>query len=153
VNYRLVVHPELRQEVNRLYEAWKHDPSSDAGREFDPPMTMQDGRAAPDGPPIRQILAFNHRRDEPAAIAGERLGRQRGIAQGELHGLTGGGRPSVGRQREGVQITPHRMPVPNDVLQQILRDSPPAGSGPRPSAAPQARVNRPEGPGEGRERG
>jgi hypothetical protein len=219
VNYRLVVHPELRQEVNRLYEAWKQDPSSDAGREFtafreamtalrdgregdqqyrgskqlgygpsshdlrdtaelkvpvfnqggtpefprqshrmvyrefDPPMTMQDGRAAPDGPPIRQILAFNHRRDEPAAIAGERLGRQRGIAQGELHGLTGGGRPSVGRQREGVQITPHRMPVPNDVLQQILRDSPPAGSGPRPSAAPQARVNRPEGPGEGRERG
>lgn len=48
MNYRLVVHPELRREVTKLYEAWKQDPSSDAGREFeafrDAMSALRDGR-------------------------------------------------------------------------------------------------------------
>jgi hypothetical protein len=136
VNYRLVVHPELRREVTKLYEAWKQDPSSDAGREFeafrdamsalrdgregdyvgkqlsygpsshdlrdaaeikvevfdeggtrerprpshrmvyrefDPLPKVENGRVVPDpnAQPVRQIVAFNHRRDDPAAIAGD----------------------------------------------------------------------------------
>jgi hypothetical protein len=212
VNYRLVVHPELRQEVIRLHAAWKNDPSSDAGREFeafrdamtalrdgregdyigkqlsygpsshdlrdaaeikvdvfdeggtperprpshrivyrefDPVPKVEDGRVVrdPNAQPVRQIVAFNHRRDEPAAIAGDRLGRVRGQQDRSLHGLVGGGRPQVGPQRPGVRTTPHRLPMPEDVLHQLLRDSPPAGTTPQPSAAPQANVNRPPGPG------
>lgn len=215
MNYRLVVHPELRQEVNRLYQAWKADPSSDSGREFeafrdamtalrdgnegnyigkqlsygpsshdlrdaaeikvdvfaeggtperprpshrmvyrefDPLPKVENGAVVhdPNAQPVRQIVAFNHRRDDPAAIAGERLGRIRGQQDRNLHGITGGGRPDVGPQRSGVQTTPHRLPMPQDVLQQILRDSPPAGSGPKPASAPQAKVNRARGPGTGR---
>lgn len=217
MKYQLVVHPELREEINRLYAAWKQDPTSDAGREFeafreamtalrdgregdyigkqlgygrsshdlrdgaeikvdvfdeggtserprpshrlvyrefDPPAQVVDGRVVrdPNAMPIRQIVAFNHRSMDPAAIAGERLGRERGKAEASLHGLTGGGRPDVGPQRPGVQTTPHRLPVPQDVLHQILRDSPPAGTKPAPSAAPQAQVNRPDGPGRSQSR-
>ncbi|MFF0340482.1 hypothetical protein [Kribbella sp. NPDC004875] len=212
MNYRLTVHPELRQEVNKLYAAWKQDPNSAAGREFaafregmealrdgregdyigkqlsygpsshdlrdaaeikvdvfdeggtaarprpshrmvyrefDPLPKIEDGRVVrdPNAQPVRQIVAYNHRSMDPAAIAGERLGRRRGMQEPSLHGLSGGGRPSVGPQRPGVQTTPHRQPMPQDVLQQILRDSPPAGTAPPPAAAPQANVNRPSGPG------
>ncbi|GAA3088829.1 hypothetical protein [Kribbella aluminosa] len=70
----------------------------------------------------------------------------------DLQGLAGGGRPDIGPQREGVQTTPQRLPVPGDLLKQaqILRDSPPAGTAPKPSSAPQANVNRPPGPGASR---
>lgn len=212
MNYRLVVHPELRREVTKLYEAWKQDPSSDAGREFeafrdamsalrdgregdyigkqlsygpsshdlrdaaeikvdvfheggtrerprpshrmvyrefDPLPKVENGRVVhdPNAQPVRQIVAFNHRRDDPAAIAGDRLGRVRGQQERNLHGLTGGGRPDVGPQRPGAQTTPHRLPMPDDVLHQILRDSPPAGTAPKPASAPAANVNRPPAPG------
>ncbi|MEV5962709.1 hypothetical protein AB0L70_13150 [Kribbella sp. NPDC051952] len=212
MKYDLVVHPELRQEVNRMYEAWKQDPRSAAGREFlafreamtalrdgredeyigkrlgygpsshdlrdaaelkvdvfdeggtrdrprpshrlvyrefEPPQKVENGRVVkdPNARPIRQIVAFNHRADEPAAIAGQRLGRERGRQESSLHGIAGGGRPDVGPQRPGAQTTPHRLPVPQDVLHQILRDSPPAGTRPAPQSAPQAKVNRPEGAG------
>ena len=213
MKYQLVVHPELREEINRLYAAWKQDPASNAGREFEafrdamtalrdgredeyigkqlgygrsshdlrdaaelkvevfaeggtrerprpshrlvyrefePLPKVVDGRVVrdPNALPVRQIVAFNHRSMDPAAIAGERLGRERGKAESSLHGLTGGGRPDVGPQRPGVQTTPHRLPMPEDVLHQILRDSPPAGSQPAPTAVPQAKVMRPDGPGQ-----
>jgi hypothetical protein len=37
--------------------------------------------------------------------------------------------------------------MPQDVLHQILRDSPPAGTAPKPASAPEANVNRLPGPG------
>ena len=71
------------------------------------------------------------------------------MPQRDLHGLSGGGRPGVGPLRDGVQTTPHRVPVPLELIRQaaILRDSPPAGTRPAPEAAPVADVNRPSGPG------
>jgi len=123
-------------------------------REFDPLPRVEDGRvvADPDARPYRHVVAFEHRADDPAAITGERLGRTRGLLEPELHGLGGGARPSVGPQREGSPTTPHRIPVPGDLLKQaqILRDSPPAGTAPKPAAAPQANVNRQPGPGPSR---
>jgi hypothetical protein len=121
-------------------------------REFEPLPTVQDGRVVqdPDAKPYRHVIAFGHRSDDPAAVAGERLGRSRGEPDRELYGLTGGGRPAIGPdRREGVQTTPHRIPVPGDLLKvaQILRDSPPAGTAPRPASAPEANVNRAPGPG------
>lgn len=118
-------------------------------REFDPPPKIEDGRVVPDPDalPVRQIIAFNHRSTDPAAIAGERLGRARGKAEESLHGLVGGGRPSVGPQRQGEPTTPIRGPLPQDVLQQILRDSPPVGSARRPGGAPEVSARRPPGPG------
>ncbi|WP_350277219.1 hypothetical protein [Kribbella sp. HUAS MG21] len=121
-------------------------------REFDPLPTVQDGRVVPDptGTPYRHVISFGHRKDDPAATAGERLGRQRGEPARELYGLTGGGRPSVGPQRDGAQTTPVRLPMPPDLMQQagkILQGSPPAGTAPRPAAAPQANIHRPPGPG------
>ncbi|MGW7685857.1 hypothetical protein ACWGID_34250 [Kribbella sp. NPDC054772] len=48
MKYQLTVHPELRQEINRLHAAWKQDPNSDAGREFvafrDAMAALRDGR-------------------------------------------------------------------------------------------------------------
>ncbi|MGY4771760.1 hypothetical protein ACXC9Q_33065 [Kribbella sp. CWNU-51] len=72
-------------------------------REFEPLPRVEDGRVVndPDAMAYRQVVAFAHRRDDPAAITGQRLGRERGMPQREFHGLTGGGRPEVGRQREG----------------------------------------------------
>jgi hypothetical protein len=124
-------------------------------REFDPLPKFEDGRVVPDpdARPYRHVIAFAHRADDPAAITGERLVREPGRRQQELYGLTGGGRPSVGKDlREGVQTTPHRIPVPGDLVRQaqILRDSPPAGTAPKPAAAPQANVNRPPSPGTSR---
>lgn len=101
-------------------------------REFDPLPRVEGNRVVtdPNAQPYRHVVAFAHRADDPAAITGERLGRGRGIPQRELQGLTGGGRPDVGPQRQGVQTTPHRIPMPAGLIRQaaILRDSPPAGS-------------------------
>jgi hypothetical protein len=48
MKYRLVVHPELAQEIDRLRAAWEDDPTSEAGREFeafDKAMSaLEDGR-------------------------------------------------------------------------------------------------------------
>jgi hypothetical protein len=215
VKYHLIVDERLKSEIDVLHAAWKVDPRSDAGREFDAVMkalkALQDGReaeyggkrltsgpgsydlrdcaqlkvpvfdeykdngrplgpshrltyrefdplprvedgrvvAGPDARPYRHVVAFVHRGDDPAAVTGDRLGRTRGLLQPELHGLGGGERPSVGPQREGAPTTPHRIPVPGDLLKvaQILRDSPPAGTAPRPASAPEANVNRAPGPG------
>lgn len=123
-------------------------------REFDPLPTVQDGRVVqdPDAKPYRQVIAFGHRSEDLAATAGLRLARSRGLPVQELHGLTGGGRPAIGKDLRDVQTTPHRMPVPPDLIRQaaILRDSPPAGTAPKPAGAPEANVNRPPGPGTSR---
>lgn len=120
-------------------------------REFDSLPNIEDGRVVPDAnaQPYRQPIAFAHRSQDPADIAGQRLGRTVGMPSRDLQGLVGGGRPDIGPQREGAQTTPHRLPVPGDFLKQaqILRDSPPAGTAPKPSVAPQANINRPPGPG------
>jgi hypothetical protein len=101
-------------------------------REFDPLPTVRDGRVVhdPNARPYRHVVAFGHRSHDPAAIAGRRLGRERGKPERDLHGVSGGGRPSVGKDLRGRQTTPHRIPVPSDLIRQaaILRDSPPAGS-------------------------
>ncbi|MEU8222878.1 hypothetical protein [Kribbella sp. NPDC048915] len=121
-------------------------------REFDPLPKVEGHRVVPDpdARPYRQLLAFAHRSQAPADIAGERLGRERGLMDPELYGVGSGERPSVGPQREGMPTTPYRVPVPGDLLKQaqILRDSPPAGTAPKPAEAPQAMVNRsgPAGP-------
>lgn len=146
---------ELKVPVFEEYKTngWPLGPSHRVTfREFDPLPRVEDGRVVPDpdARPYRHVIAFVHRADDPAAITGERLGREVGQRQPELHGLTGGGRPSVGKDlRAGIQTTPHRIPVPGDLLRQaqILRDSPPAGTGPKPAPAPQANVNRPSAPG------
>lgn len=102
-------------------------------REFDALPTVQDGRVVrdPDAKPYRHMVSFGHRKDDPAALAGRRLGRTRGLMDPQLHGVGSGERPSVGPQREGVATTPHRIPVPGDLLKQaqILRDSPPSAPG------------------------
>lgn len=121
-------------------------------QEFDPLLTVRDGQVVddPGAKPYRYLVSFGHRSTDPAAIAGQRLGRTRGLPVQELHGVSGGGRPAIGKDlREGVQTTPHRIPVPGDLLRQaqILRDSPPAGTAPKPAAAPQANVNRPSATG------
>lgn len=119
-------------------------------REFDPLPVIEGHRVVqdPNAQPYRQPIAFAHLSNDPADIAGKRLGRTRGMPSQELHGVTGGGRPGIGPQREGVQTTPHRIPVPGHLLRQaqILRDSPPAGTAPKPATAPQANGNRPPGP-------
>ncbi|MEU4197362.1 hypothetical protein AB0E69_36075 [Kribbella sp. NPDC026611] len=129
-------------------------------REFRPPTVLrEDGTAAREGLPIRQLVAFNDRGDEPAAVAGERLGRVRGMAESDLRGVVGGGRPEIGRVRDDAQITPHAMEAPPDVLaevrrlQGVLAASPPAGTNP-PAPAPEARVNRPgeQGPEQAQEK-
>lgn len=109
---------------------------------------MQD----PDAKPYRKVIAFGHRSEDLAATAGVRLARSRGLPVQELHGLTGGGRPAIGKDLRDVQTTPHRMPVPPDLIRQaaILRDSPPAGTAPKPAGAPEANVNRPPGAGTSR---
>jgi hypothetical protein len=121
-------------------------------REFDPLPTVRDGQVVSDpvAKSYRQVISFGHRSEDPAAIAGERLGRERGMPQRELHGLTGGGRPDVGPQRQGVQTTPHRIPVPPDLIRQaaILRDSPPAGRSGAPKSTPEAPAKRPDRPGQ-----
>lgn len=121
-------------------------------REFDPLPKVEDGHVVqdPGAKPYRHVISFGHRKDDPAATAGERLGRRRGEPDRELYGLTGGGRPSVGPQREGAPTTPVRTPVPAELIQQarkFLQGNPPAGTAPRPAEAPQANVNRPPGPG------
>lgn len=120
-------------------------------REFDPLPKVEGDRvvADPDAQAYRQPIAFAHRSNDPAAIAGKRLGRTIGVQSRDLQGVAGGGRPDVGPQREGVQTTPHRLPVPGDLLKQaqMLRGSPPAGTGPRPEPGPQANVNRPNSSG------
>ncbi|GAA0606103.1 hypothetical protein HPO96_01955 [Kribbella sandramycini] len=125
-------------------------------REFEPLPTVEGGRVVhdPAATPYRHAVAFAHRADDPASIAGERLGRQRSVLDRDLYGLTGGGRPSVGPDgREGAQTTPHRIPVPGDLLRQaaILRDSPPPTPRP-PGGEPGAAARHPGGPGQQRER-
>jgi hypothetical protein len=215
--YHLLIHPDLRAQINALSEARKQDPGSDAAkeyvaaikgmqalargeeagyegkqlgygpgshdlrdaaelkvpvfqesndrgrpmgpshrliyREFEPMPTVEDGRVVsdPNALPYRQVVAFDHRSKDPAAIAGERLGRVRGMPERDLHGIAGGGRPSVGPQQQGVQTTPHRVPVPPDLIRQaaILRDSPPAGARAAPrTGAGEAPAKRPDGPGQ-----
>lgn len=121
-------------------------------REFDPLPVVRDGRVVPDpdAKPYRQIVSFGHRSTDPAAIAGQRLGRSRGLPEHQLHGVVGGGRPADGKDlREGIQTTPHRIPVPGDLLKQaqILRDSPPAGTAAKPNTATPPNANRPPRPG------
>ena len=220
MNFHLIVHDDFKQDMARLHEAWRQDPNSSEGlefqaavaglralragrdneyqgkqlgygrqsydlrdcaelkvpvvdertpgghprgpshrlvyREFEPLPKVEDGRVVPDpsAMPYRQAVAFAHRSEEPAAIAGERLGRRRGFPVPELHGLTGGGRPSIGPdRREGIQTTPHRIPVPPDLIRQaaILRDSPPPTPRP-PASTPPASGLRPPNPGQARER-
>lgn len=86
-------------------------------REFDSLPTVEDGRVVPnpDALAFRQVVAFGHRATDPAALTGERLGRDRGLPVRDLAGL-GGGKPSVGPQPSGVRTTPDRIPVPPDLL-------------------------------------
>lgn len=214
MKYHLIIHPDLKQDMDRLYQAFKQDQNSPQGREFqaavdalkalregreseyqgkqlgygpgshdlrdaaelkvpvvqeysdhgrplgpshrlvyrefEPLPTVENGQVVrdPNARAYREALNFTARSDDPAAVAGQRLGRDRGMPQPELQGIAGGGRPDVGPQRPGVQTTPHRVPVPKDLLRQaaILRDSPPAGTAPKPSSAPAANVNRPATP-------
>jgi hypothetical protein len=123
-------------------------------REFDPLPKVEGGKVVPDteARPFRHVVAFAHRSEDPAAITGERLGREQGRPDRALYGLTGGGRPSVGPRRDAGQTTPHRTQVPPDLLHaaRLLSGSPPAGTAPRPEPAPRANVNRARGPGTGR---
>jgi len=214
--YHLIIHGDLRDQLDELSRAYKRDPGSDSGkeyvaaikalkalsegreaeyegkqlgygpsshdlrdcaelkvpvvertrngrpmgpshrmtyREFSPLPTVEDGRVVvdPDALPYRQVVAFEFRgaTPDPAAVTGQRLGRNRGMPERDLHGVTGGGRPSVGPQQQGVQTTPHRIPVPPDLIKQaaILRDSPPAGTTGAPKNPPDAAAKRPDGPG------
>lgn len=77
-------------------------------REFEP--TGDDPR------PIRQIIAFEHRKDgKPFEVAAERLGRQRGFAVPELAGVPNTV-PATGRKKNPKRPTgPYRMPLPPDL--------------------------------------
>lgn len=218
MRYHLIVDEALKAEMNAGHAAWKADPRSDAGREFNAAMKalkalqeeregeyegkqlgygprsydlrdtaeikvpvfdeykdngwpmgpshrmtyrefeplpkVEGGRVVPDpeAQAFRHVVAFVHRSEDPAAVTGERLGRERGRPDRALYGLSGGGRPSVGPRQESGQTTPHRIQVPPDLLQaaRMLSGSPPAGSGPKPGSAPQANVNRSPGPGASR---
>ncbi|TCC33537.1 hypothetical protein [Kribbella sindirgiensis] len=120
-------------------------------REFEALPKVEGDRVVqdPNAQPYRQPIAFAHRSMDPADLAGQRLGRTVGMPSRDLHGLVGGGRPATGKDLRDLKTTPHRIPVPADLLKQaqILRDSPPAGTKPKPATAPQANVNRPSAPG------
>lgn len=120
-------------------------------REFDPIPTVQDGRVVPNpaAKPFRHVVAFGHRKEDPASVAAMRLGRTRGLLEPGLRGLDEQERPSIGPQRDGVPTTPQRLPLPPDLLQaaRMLSGSPPAGTAARPAEAPQPNINRPPSPG------
>lgn len=82
-------------------------------REFEP--TGDDPR------PIRQIVAFEHRKDGlPFKVAAERLGRDKGAEYPGLAGLPNT-RPAVGKQKDPNRpITPYRMPLPADVAAAVV---------------------------------
>ncbi|GAA2789432.1 hypothetical protein [Kribbella solani] len=123
-------------------------------QEFDPLPPAEGSRAVeePNALPYRYVVAFVHRAADPAAVTGRRVGRARGYPLAELRGVTGARRPSVGPPGKDEQITPERVPVPSDLLRlaRILRDGPPAGTGPQSAGAPEATINRPDGSGAGR---
>lgn len=77
-------------------------------REFEP--TADDPR------PIRQIVAFEHRKDGlPFKVAAERLGRAEGSADPSLAALPNT-RPAIGKHKDPDRpITPYRMPLPPDL--------------------------------------
>ena len=77
-------------------------------REFDP--TDDDPR------PIRQIIAFEHRKGgKPFKVAAERLGRRQGFAAPELGGLSNIA-PATGRKKDPNRpVQPHRLPLPPDL--------------------------------------
>jgi hypothetical protein len=107
-------------------------------REFDPLPTVKDGRVVPnpDALPFRQVLAFDHRQDNPADIAGQRLGRTPGVRAPELRGLETR-LPSVGPQA-GARLDPPRLPLPPDLLQaarMMQGTAPAAGAVNAPNAA------------------
>ncbi|HEY3558540.1 MAG TPA: hypothetical protein VGL05_13805 [Kribbella sp.] len=148
---------ELKVPVDREFTPGGHErgPSHRlVYREFDALPKVEGGRVVPDPntQAYRQPIAFAHRSKDPADVAGKRLGRTVGMPSHDLHGLVGGGRPSTGKDLRDLKTTPHRIPVPGDLLKQaqILRDSPAAGTKPKPESAPQANVNRPAGPGASR---
>jgi hypothetical protein len=127
-------------------------------REFENPFPqVVDGRVVKDenAKPFRQIVAFEYRAasPDPASVAGRRLDRTRGI---DATGLTriGGGRPSGGPQRAGEPTTPHRIPMPPELMNaaRMLHGTAPAGRATQVSnAANQTAANRTAVPGQSSE--
>jgi hypothetical protein len=123
-------------------------------QEFEAPPKFEGGKEVPDPEalPVRYVVAFEARSNDPAGVTGERLGRARGIPERDLQHLSNS-RPDVGRQRDDAQVTPHRMPHTELTRQiAILHTSPPAGTARPPADAPEAKVNRSAQPGPSRAR-
>lgn len=128
-------------------------------REFEDPWRNQivDGRAVPnpDSTPFREVVAFEHRGSspDPAAIAGQRLGRTRGMPVQSLNHIRGD-KPSVGPQRADAPRTPPRTAMPPDVMKaaRALYGTAPAGGAVNaPNAANQVAANRKTAPGKSSE--
>jgi hypothetical protein len=128
-------------------------------REFENPFPkVVDGRVVPDenAIPFRQVVAFEHRAatPDPASVAGQRLNRTRGM---DATGLTriGGGAPSGGPQRAGEPTTPHRIPMPRDLMDaaRVLHGNAPAsGAVNAPNASGQVAAKKAAAPGKSAER-
>jgi len=89
------------------------------GRSRGPSHRMIYREFAPSGNdprPIRQIIAFEHRKDgRPFEVAAERLGRQRGAAIPGLDVIPNTV-PATGRKKNPHrQIRPYRLPLPADL--------------------------------------
>lgn len=102
-------------------------------REFEP--------TADDPKPIRQIVAFEHRKNgRPFEVAAERLGRTTGLEAPELAGFPNT-RPAVGRKKDPNRpITPYRLPLTPDVIAALLTAQQTLPSQ-RPSRSPGSRLS------------
>jgi len=78
-----------------------------------------DGLSASD-PPVRQIIAFEPRKDgRPFDVAARRLGRSKGAPLSELDHLPEV-RPATGPDKDAARpISPVRMPLPPDIAQAL----------------------------------
>ncbi|GAA1576748.1 hypothetical protein GCM10009789_32810 [Kribbella sancticallisti] len=102
--------------------------------------------AAADHPPVRQVMAFEPRKDgRPFEVAANRLGRTRGAPLAELDSLPNV-EPAVGPGKDPTRpIAPVRRPLPPDLAQAMkgLEGVPPAAGAATP---PRGDLERPIGP-------
>ncbi|ADB33657.1 hypothetical protein Kfla_4639 [Kribbella flavida DSM 17836] len=105
--------------------------------------------AGPGQLPVRQVLAFEPRRDgRPFTVTAQRLDRRRGVPLAELDSLPNV-TPATGRNKDPNRpITPVRRPLPPDLAQAVnaLTGLRPAASAaqPRPPSSPTHRGQPPD---------
>lgn len=118
---------------------------------------MVDGRAVPnpDSKPYREVVAFEYRGSapDPVSVAGQRLGRTRGMPEPSLNHIRGEA-PSVGPLRADAPRTPPRTQMPPDVMRAaraLYGVAPAGGAVNAPNASGQVPANKADGPSQSTE--